>query len=265
MTQTRISNIISRKLTMPLCFFILLFYFLTPAHALEVTLSWNSSPGATGYNVYLKAECPTTESYPCGEPWATINVGDTTSFTIPLPEGEWRFALTAYNEYGESERSYEISTLDENYSDIHVLDGDLKGAKIIYDRNEADIPIFDPADAMPPLDIFWWNYTATSAGPPMNLPPHGVFSTPVKIFIPCPGYDDVTGLYVFFNNGINFTYGLDWLPACNPEGDVLYYGAGWMVRGSRINHNGGDPSTIEIQVYQFPGGAQALRWLSPLM
>ena len=28
---------------------------------------------------------------------------------------------------------------------------------------------------------------------------------------------------------------------------------GWMVPGSRVNHNNGNPSSIEIQVYHFSG------------
>ncbi|UCF84826.1 MAG: hypothetical protein JSV50_04130, partial [Desulfobacteraceae bacterium] len=30
-------------------------------------------------------------------------------------------------------------------------------------------------------------------------------------------------------------------------------GEGWMVPGSRVNHNDGDPSTIEIKIYHFSG------------
>ena len=36
-------------------------------------------------------------------------------------------------------------------------------------------------------------------------------------------------------------------------GTVLPDAAGWLVPGSRVNHNGGTPSTIEIQVYHFSG------------
>ncbi len=131
-------------------------------------------------------------------------------------------------------------------SGIEVLDGDLEGVKIIYNSNEAVVPTLGPIDEMPPLNASG----ATSVGVPMNLQPHTVFSTPVKIFIPCPGHEDVTGLRVFLYNGI------DWVLACDAEGNVQQDGDGWMVSGSRINHNGGDPSTIEIQVYHF-SGAQA--------
>jgi hypothetical protein len=48
-----------------------------------------------------------------------------------------------------------------------------------------------------------------------------------------------------------------WMPAaCDPEGAVLPGGESWMVPGSRVNHNNGNPSTIEIKLYHF-SAAQA--------
>ena len=84
----------------------------------------------------------------------------------------------------------------------------------------------------------------------MNLQPPTVFNTPVKILIPCPGYPDVSILNVYYYNGSN------WALACNAAGDVQPGGDGWMVPGSRVNHNETDPATIEIQIIHF-SAAQA--------
>jgi hypothetical protein len=84
----------------------------------------------------------------------------------------------------------------------------------------------------------------------MNLQPPTVFDIPVRIFIACPDHTDVSGLSVYYYNGSN------WVRACDAAGNVLTGGQGWMVPGSRVNHNGTSAPTIEIQIYHF-SGAQA--------
>jgi hypothetical protein len=93
-----------------------------------------------------------------------------------------------------------------------------------------------------------------AVGVPMNLQPPTVFNAPVKIFIPCPGYVYVDTLGILFYNGI------DWVLACDAAGNVEPGGEDWMVPGSRVNHNNGNPSTIEIQVYHFSGAQAANVW-----
>ncbi|MBT8351654.1 MAG: hypothetical protein KJO26_10540 [Deltaproteobacteria bacterium] len=79
----------------------------------------------------------------------------------------------------------------------------------------------------------------------MNLLPPTIFTTPVKLFIPCPGVNDVSILSIYYYNGTN------WVMACDASGNVQAGYEGWMVSGSRVNHNNGSPSTIEIKVYHF--------------
>jgi hypothetical protein len=47
--------------------------------------------------------------------------------------------------------------------------------------------------------------------------------------------------------------GVNWVLACDSAGNVATGGEGWMVPGSRVNHNNSVPPTIEIQVYHFTG------------
>jgi subtilisin family serine protease len=129
---------------------------------------------------------------------------------------------------------------------IKVDSGDLQGAKVIFDSSENQIPTLGPTDEIPPVNLTGVSGVAV----PMNLQPPTVFDTPVKILIPCPGYADVSGLSVYYFNGSN------WALASNAAGNVQPGGDGWMVPGSRVNHNETDPATIEIQVYHF-SGAQA--------
>jgi len=126
---------------------------------------------------------------------------------------------------------------------IQVTGGDLEGAQIIYDSSGPVTPTFGPIDEMPSLGISG----ASGVGSPMNLQPPTVFSTPVTLFIPCPGHADVSNLSVYLFKGT------EWVLACDAGGNVQPDGDGWMVPGSRVNHNNGDPSCIEVQVYHFSG------------
>ena len=134
-----------------------------------------------------------------------------------------------------------------------VDSGDLEGAMILYDSSEPVEPYFGPLDEVPAINLSGTNSVAV----PMNLQPPTVFDTPVRLFIPCPGYTDVSGLGVYYYNGE------DWVRACTGSGDVLSEGEGWMVPGSRVDHNNGSPSTIEIQVYHFSGAQAGLASSSP--
>jgi len=126
---------------------------------------------------------------------------------------------------------------------IQVNSGDLEGAMIVYNSSEPIPPAFGPVDEIPAIDL----PDVDSVGMPMHFQPPTVYDTPVKVFIPCPGYTDVSSLSVYYYNGT------DSVLACDADGIIQPAGEGWMVPGSRINHNNGNSSTIEIQVYHFSG------------
>jgi len=126
-------------------------------------------------------------------------------------------------------------------SGMEILSGDLEGAKIIYNSKEPLTPGFGPIDEIEAL-----NYEdSQSVGVPLNLLPHTVFHTPVKIFIPFPEDTDISQMEIFFHNGV------EWRPACDIDGNALPGGIGWMVPGSRVNHVESSPPLVEIQVYHF--------------
>jgi hypothetical protein len=129
---------------------------------------------------------------------------------------------------------------------IKVDSGGLQGAKVIFDSSENQTPTLGPTDEIPPVKLAGVSGVAV----PMNLQPPTVFDTPVKILIPCPGYTDVSGLNVYYYNGSSWALASDAAGIVQPDGD------GWMVPGSRVDHNETVPATIEIQVIHF-SGAQA--------
>ena len=126
---------------------------------------------------------------------------------------------------------------------IEMTTGDLEGFKILYSSNEPVEPTIGPMNEVPSLDAS----EAEAVGIPLNLQPPTVFTDPVIIFVPCPGYTDVNGLSLYMHDGIQ------WLLASDAAGNVQPGGEGWMVPGSRVNHNDRTPPAIEIQVYHFTG------------
>jgi hypothetical protein len=121
---------------------------------------------------------------------------------------------------------------------------ELDGAAIVYESTVPTttgiIPYVGPTEDVPVFNVA--GYTVVSV--PMNLLPPSVFPSGVTVVVPCPGYTDVRGLYVYYYNG------QQWVMACDPSGNIQPGGVGWMVPGSRVNHNG-NPSWIEIKVYHF--------------
>ena len=120
---------------------------------------------------------------------------------------------------------------------IQVNNGGLEGAKTIYVSNEPLLPSYGPIDEIPPI--------SGSHGAPVNLQPLTVFNTPIKIFVPYPSSKKVSQLAVYVHKGGK------WVRACDSKGRVRPDGEGWMVPGSRVDHDEANPPTIELKVYHF--------------
>jgi hypothetical protein len=171
-----------------------------------------------------------------------------------ITHGEYSFRVETETQHDDAKANLpptvDVDTNDPDLEGSYAYDtgaqlvsGQLAGAKILYDSSEPVTPPFGPTGEIPALDISG----VDAVGVPMNLQPPTVFNTPVKIFIPCPGYQYASTLSVYRYSGTS------WVLACDHNGTVQPGGEGWMVPGSRVNHNLGSPSTIEIQVYHFTG------------
>ena len=136
-----------------------------------------------------------------------------------------------------------------NDAGVEIVSGELAGARIEYDDNEPLTPMFGPMNEIGGVAAAALGMEG--AGLPLNLLPHTVFNTPVKVFIPVPDGSDLTEVGIYFYNGV------EWLPACDENGNILPGGEGWMVPGSRVNHNDVSPPLVEVQVYHF-SAAQAV-------
>ena len=137
----------------------------------------------------------------------------------------------------------ELSPESGTDSGIEVVDGKLAGAKLFYSSLEPITPEFGNPDEMPLIGAT----EMQAAGLPVNLLPHTVFDQPVRLLIPLAGNVDINKV------GLAYYDGTQWLPAADADGRILHGGQGWMVPGSRINHEDSSPPVIEVQVYQFSG------------
>jgi hypothetical protein len=130
---------------------------------------------------------------------------------------------------------------------IDIIDGDLAGARILYNSDEPLAPDFGPVDEIDAVI----GSDEQPVGRPLNLTPHTVFNHPVKIYLPFQEGVDLDELDIYLHNGAQ------WLPACDAGGSILPGGKGWIVPGSRVNHPTLDPPFVEIEVYHF-SAAQAV-------
>jgi hypothetical protein len=147
-------------------------------------------------------------------------------------------------------KTEEIYLFDQPFNDRHdasiqVVEGELVGARVMYNSREPLTPKFESPDGIEEVDLAGLE----AVGRPVNLAPHTVFDTPVKLFVPVPEDVDIRSV------GLAYYDGTQWLPAADAAGNVLAGGEGWMVPDSRVNHAASSPAPalIEVQVYHFSG------------
>jgi hypothetical protein len=257
---------------------VLLLYPFTPASGKDVTLAWDQDSRAAGYKVYYKPgngggrKLANYNGKGAAEGDSPITMPlfldensdpDEVEFTLHglADNKKYVFVLTAYNNVGlESSGSREIQALgpgdipypynvDYN-SGWRVIAGNLQGFTVFYHNSNVITPTLGSPDAIPAIRQSMAGIQGV--GVPLNLQPSGThFSPPVTLLIPCPGYSDVSRLDLYYYDD---TRG-QWFLAHDPNhpGIVQPEAVGWLVPGSRVNHNSGNPSTIEIQVYHFSG------------
>jgi hypothetical protein len=175
----------------------------------------------------------------------TVSVKDRSNKAMdPKP---FTFRIQGQEQDNAEENEKPASTVNINTltlkKTVRIDVGPLKGASITYETSllqEIGLePYFGPLAEVPPLT------EAEAAGVPANLLPPAVFPRGVTVTIPCPGDGDVSDLAVYYHDGER------WVLACDGSGNITPEGDGWMMPGSRVNHNHGNPSTIELKVYHF--------------
>jgi len=253
--------------------------FVTPVYALDVTLLWDQDSRVAGYKIYYKPgngggrilQNYNGKGAAEGDSPITMPLSldenpdpDEVEFTLHgLDDNKkYVFVVTAYDNAGsESSGSREIQILGPGdipppYNQVYnmgwrITVGDLQGFTVFYHDSNVIIPTLGSSSDIPVLRQTIAG--VRGVGEALNLQPSGThFSPPVTLLIPCPGYTDTSGLDIYYyddNRG-------EWFLAHDADDDpdvVQPDAVGWLVPGSRVNHNTGNPSAIEIQVYHFSG------------
>ena len=199
---------------------------------------------------YRSNETTIADAYPYG---ATVEVSvqatDVKGFSLEPAFFSFRIESAEAARWAEENAPATVVSNDTpmvGKKTVIVQRGSLDGASIIYDSALAQElgfePEFGPIGEVP---------QAPGLGVPLNLLPPAVFPNPVTLTIPCPGYKDVSNLSVYYYDG------REWWLACDAAGNVTPEGVGWMVPGSRVNHNEDQNSRayVQIQVYHFSAAA----------
>jgi hypothetical protein len=180
----------------------------------------------------------------------TVDARDNTG--LPMVQQSHAFKIETETEHNDAEANSpdtvplekDDPALDDLEYDagIEVTSGDLVGAKILYNSNEAVQPTLGP-DELPPFD----EADVDAVGAPMNLQPPTVFTSQVKILIPLPSGTDAASVNIYLYDGT------DWVEAYGEEG-ILPGGKGCIVPDSRVNNDpGADQPNVAIKMCHFTG------------
>jgi hypothetical protein len=245
-------------------------------YTMDVTLTWDagSDSNLAGYLVYYdtnsgnpynpnSSDYATQYSVDGGQNWT--NVTGPPPITVGPKVGEIRltglndskdyfFALKAFNSAGlYSSYSTEISLISpSNIADPRynrgwrITSGALAGFTVLYNSNTDPgiTPTLGSPYDVPAFDLPGLN----AVGIPLNLQPDGsVFNTPVAIFFPCPGHNDISD----FSIGV-FEAG-KWELAWDGETqEFTATGIDWLDDFPQYLP-GQNPPTIKIEVKHFSG------------
>jgi hypothetical protein len=246
-----------------------------PAYAASVTLEWRANIEAdlVGYRIYYGTSSgnyngsglnlpgvPPSDS-PVEIDKDTYRIDSVIRITLQNLNDNitYYFVVAAYDDEGyESLVVREICVLGLNDIELPydkgwaITSGDLEGFAVQYGDPANpplnDVPTLGSSSDIPPL-----NMTGMRAvGVPLNLQPSPTvpdFDPPVRIYIPCPGYSDVSVLDIYYWDGA------DWMLASDADDPhTVQPGAeSWMVQGSRDDSKS---YAVGIKVYHF-SGAQA--------
>jgi hypothetical protein len=199
---------------------------------------------------YRTNETTIADSYPYGATVeVTVQATDVKGFSLEPAFFRFRIESEEAARWAEENAPATVVSNDTpmvGKKTVTVQGGALNGASITYDSSLAQElgfePGFGPIEEVP---------QAPGLGVPLNLFPPAVFPNAVTLTIPCPGYKDVSHVSVYYFDG------REWWLACDAAGNVTPEGEGWMVPGSRVNHNEDQNSRayVQIQVYHFSAAA----------
>jgi len=192
--------------------------------------------------------------------YSTIGAQSTISITANAKDIEGGYTLETEQVYSFSIETQEahdeaaaamagmdtevIVVADPPYdSGIQLNIANSPSAQIHYNSSDIMTPMFGPLSELP-------SNPYNGVGIAISLLPPTVFSTPVRVYIPCPGNIDVSRHSVYMFNGTQ------WVEAIDGNNNIRPGGEGWVVPDSTdLTKAWRDDSDelIGIKVYHFSG------------
>ena len=166
-----------------------------------------------------------------------------------MPQESYDFNVETTDEHDLAQvtRPETTSSNDAGMTTLSVVNNaELDGFQIVYDNTEPIIPLVEPLDEIPSLDL----PDVTPVDRPVKLGPPNVFNNPVTLMVPISGEGDVKDMNVFLYDGSEWVYAIS---SYNTGGVIQPGGEDWVVPGSLTYDDASSPSVLEIQVYHFSG------------
>jgi hypothetical protein len=174
-----------------------------------------------------------------------------------MPQESYDFNIETEEEHDLSllTRPETVSGNDAGMTTLTAVNSpDIDGFQLVYDSTEPIIPLIEPLDEVPPLDMSY----VTSVGLPVKLGPPNVFNNPVTLIIPIIGETDIKDLSLYLYDGEEWVYAVS---SYNTGGVVQPGGEDWVVPGSLTYDDTGDTPVLKVQVYHFSAVQTGIRSL----
>ena len=176
-----------------------------------------------------------------------VDVRDKRGTTMPQESYDFNIETTTEHDLAQVTRPETISSSDSGMTTLTVANNaELDGFQIVYDNTEPIIPLVEPLDEIPSLNLPYVRPVAQ----PVKLGPPNVFNNPVTLIVPVSGEGDVKDMGVYLFDGIEWVYAVS---SYNSGGVIQPGGEDWVVPGSLSYDDTGAMPVLEIQVYHFSG------------
>ena len=174
-----------------------------------------------------------------------------------MPQESFDFNIETEEEHDLAQSTRPETTSDHDAGMITlspVNSPEIDGFHLVYDSTEPIIPLIEPLDEVPPLDMA----LVTSVGQPVELGPPNVFNNPVTLVLPITGVTDVKELSVFLYDGTEWVYAVS---SYNSGGVIQPSGEDWVIPGSLTYDDTGATPVLKVQVYHFSAIQTGIRSL----
>jgi hypothetical protein len=176
-----------------------------------------------------------------------VEMTDKRGTVMPQESYDFNIETTAEHDLAQVTRPDTTNSNDAGITTLTVANGgEMDGFQLIYNNTEPIIPLVEPFDEIPSLDL----PNVTPVDRPVKLGPPNVFNNPVTLRVPVSGETDIKDMSVYLYDGEEWVYAVS---SHNTGGVIQPGGEDWVVPGSLTYDDTGATPVLEVQVYHFSG------------